>query len=100
MMYWHDHGMDGWGFGLLAISMLIFWGLIIFGVVALARYLGRAPQHRPTAWSAGPPPGRPSPERPSPEQLLAERFARGEIDADEYRHRLEVLRSSRGPTPG
>ncbi|MFB7123306.1 SHOCT domain-containing protein [Kitasatospora sp. NPDC056273] len=33
----------------------------------------------------------------SPEQLLAERFARGEIDAEEYRHRLDTLRSANGP---
>ncbi|WP_431684080.1 SHOCT domain-containing protein [Kitasatospora sp. KL5] len=30
--------------------------------------------------------------------MLAERFARGEIDADEYRHRLETLRTA-GPPP-
>ncbi|MDX3241376.1 SHOCT domain-containing protein [Streptomyces sp. ME18-1-4] len=29
---------------------------------------------------------------PVPEQLLAERFARGEIDENEYRRRLAVLR--------
>lgn len=93
MMYWNAHGMNGWGFGLMTVSMLLFWGLLIFGVVALVRYLGRAPQHHPTN-----PPAIQPPERPSPEQVLAERFARGEIDADEYRHRLEVLRS--GPGPG
>ncbi|MEW2558755.1 SHOCT domain-containing protein [Streptomyces griseorubiginosus] len=30
---------------------------------------------------------------PSPEQLLAERFARGEIDEEEYRRRMSVLDS-------
>lgn len=29
--------------------------------------------------------------RPSPEQLLAERFARGEIDEEDYRRRLATL---------
>ncbi|HEY7223402.1 MAG TPA: SHOCT domain-containing protein [Micromonosporaceae bacterium] len=33
-----------------------------------------------------PPPG------PSAEQILAERFARGEIDAEEYQQRLRTLR--------
>jgi putative membrane protein len=33
---------------------------------------------------------------PTPEQLLAERFARGEIDEDEYRRRLDTLRGT-GP---
>ena len=33
------------------------------------------------------------PTQASPEQLLAERFARGEIDEEEYRRRLQVLRA-------
>ncbi|WP_406097584.1 SHOCT domain-containing protein [Kitasatospora purpeofusca] len=37
------------------------------------------------------------PAWPAAEQVLAERFARGEIDAEEYRHRLDVLRGSGGP---
>ena len=38
---------------------------------------------------------------PSPEQFLAERFARGEIDEDEYNRRLTVLRETTecGPRP-
>ena len=35
---------------------------------------------------------RPRPLPPAAEQVLAERFARGEIDADEYRQRLDMLR--------
>jgi putative membrane protein len=38
--------------------------------------------------SSGAPAG---PARPAPEQLLAERFARGEIDEEEYRRRLARL---------
>ena len=30
----------------------------------------------------------------SPEQMLAARFARGEVDETEYRHRLDVLRAT------
>lgn len=33
--------------------------------------------------------------RRDPEDVLAERFANGEIDADEYRERLDVLRGGR-----
>jgi putative membrane protein len=33
------------------------------------------------------------PYRQSGESVLAERYARGEIDEDEYRHRRSVLRS-------
>ncbi|MDY0814474.1 SHOCT domain-containing protein [Kitasatospora purpeofusca] len=39
------------------------------------------------------------PAWPAAEQVLAERFARGEIDAEEYWHRLDVLRGS-GGSPG
>ncbi|MFJ1704945.1 SHOCT domain-containing protein [Kitasatospora sp. NPDC088346] len=96
MMYWNDHDMGGWGFGLMAIGMLLFLGLLVVLAVALGRYLGQTPRPRP-------PDARPSssPPLPSPEQLLAERFARGEIDADEYRHRLDTLRSgATGPVSG
>ncbi|WP_405009783.1 SHOCT domain-containing protein [Kitasatospora sp. NBC_01539] len=92
MRYWNDHDMNGWGFGLMAFGMLLVLALLVFVAVTLTRNLGRAPQQPPPERQAVPPP---------PEQLLAERFARGEIDADEYRHRLDTLRSGRnGPTPG
>ncbi|MED7955073.1 SHOCT domain-containing protein [Streptomyces sp. BE303] len=94
MTYWNDHGMNGWGFGLMAVGMLLFWGLVVVAVVLLVRHLVQAPQH-PQGTHPSPPPG-----RIPPEQLLAERFARGEIDADEYRHRLEVLRSGDSPPAG
>lgn len=83
MMYWYGHGMSGWGYAIGAISMVLFWGAVIFGIVALVRYLGRGGTH------AGEP-VRP----PSPERLLAERFARGEIDEDEYQRRLAALRGA------
>jgi putative membrane protein len=35
-----------------------------------------------------------------PEQLLAERFGRGEINEEEYRHRLAVLRGEGQPADG
>ncbi|MGH3780368.1 MAG: SHOCT domain-containing protein [Pseudonocardiaceae bacterium] len=66
MMWWYGSGMSSWGYVLMTLSMVLFWALVIFGVVALIRFL--ASNDRPTA------------SRPTPEQLLAERFARGEID--------------------
>ncbi|QJS13807.1 hypothetical protein HKX69_33485 [Streptomyces argyrophyllae] len=36
---------------------------------------------------------------PTPEQILAERFARGEIDEDEYHRRLTVLAKTTGDVP-
>ncbi|GAA4757941.1 SHOCT domain-containing protein [Actinomycetospora chibensis] len=83
MMWWYGPGMNGWGYGLMTISMVLFWALIIFGMVALIRYLGRA--------------GQVAAARPTPQQLLDERFARGEIDEDEYRRRLDLMAVVTGP---
>jgi putative membrane protein len=83
MMY-GDH-MNGWGYGFMTVGMLLFWALLIFTVVLLVRYLPGG-DHRPPQ----PPP--PPPDEGA-EQILAERFARGEIDEQEYRHRLAVLRN-------
>jgi putative membrane protein len=71
MMGWHL-GLGGWGALVMVITWLLFWAAIVAGVVFLAR--GTAP--RP----------------PAPAELLAGRFARGEIDEEEYRSRLAALR--------
>lgn len=76
----------GAGFWLaMGVMMVVFWGLIIFGIVVLVGYLRRGVGDR-----AAPPGG-----KDRPEDALARRFARGDIDEDEYRRRLEVLRGSR-----
>lgn len=78
-MYW-GQGMGGWGILLMSVSTLLFWALVIAGVVALVRYVGpAAPQRNVAAETA------------TPQRLLAERFARGEIDEEEYRRRLAIL---------
>ena len=51
-------------------------GLIVLAVVLTVRAVSRP--DRPAA-------------SPTPQQILAERFARGEIDAEEYQARLRVL---------
>ncbi len=84
-MMWVDHDVTGWGYGWMAISMVVFCGLIISGIVVLVRYLARSEQPR----------GGPA-DRPSPEQVLAERFARGEVDEEEFHRRLETLRAAAG----
>ncbi|GAA2796278.1 hypothetical protein GCM10010441_21880 [Kitasatospora paracochleata] len=89
MMYWNDHGMSGWGIGLMTLTVLVFWALLVAGAVALFRHFARTP----------PPDGPVDPGRPDPEQLLADRLARGEIEPDEYRTRLDALRAGRTPTP-
>ena len=76
MMYYGDH-MSGWGWFAMSLSTVVFWGLVITAIVLLVRYLH---------------PGPSSQETKTPEQMLAERFARGEIDETEYRNRLAALR--------
>jgi putative membrane protein len=84
MMNWYGAGMSGWGYLLMIANTLLFWGLLVAGVVVLVRYFGSASRH------GGVRPG----QSATPEQILAERFARGEIDEDEYRRRLAVLRGA------
>ncbi|MBJ7450455.1 MAG: hypothetical protein JHC71_00055 [Blastococcus sp.] len=83
MMFWYGDSVNGWGAALMIASMVLFWSLLIFGVVNLLRY--PSAEERPAA-----PPL-------TTEQMLAERFARGEIDEPEYRGRLEVLRGESRP---
>lgn len=83
MMYWTDQNLTGWGWAGMTIGMLLFWMLVVAGGVLLFRALDRTPD-RPTDLRRG----------PSPEQILAERFARGEIDEEEYRSRLRTLTGS------
>ncbi|MFD8706401.1 SHOCT domain-containing protein [Kitasatospora sp. NPDC059648] len=92
-MMWY--GGWGWGWGgwlVMAVFMVLFWALVIAGIVALVHYLTgarRGPQSGP------PPSGEPGPGSRRAEDLLAERFARGEIDEDEYRRRMAALREHR-----
>ncbi|GGN84893.1 hypothetical protein GCM10011579_075370 [Streptomyces albiflavescens] len=88
MMFWYDHGMSGWGWFGASLGMIVFWGLIITVSVLLYRAFTRSD----TAGSVSAGTWTPSAQT-SPEQLLAERFARGEIDEEEYQRRLRVLRS-------
>jgi putative membrane protein len=88
---WYDHGMAGYGWGLMTVSMPMFWALLIGALVVLVRTLGH--RNQAGAHSGLPQSGGPS----AAERLLAERFARGEIDEDAYQRRLAVLRGA--PTP-
>ncbi|TDD40856.1 SHOCT domain-containing protein [Saccharopolyspora elongata] len=77
MHYWDGYGAGVWGFAMMTVSMVLFWALIIVAIVALVRYLGRT--------------GRAEKGTGSAEEILAERFARGDIDEEEYRRRLQAL---------
>jgi len=89
MMHWYGPGM-GWGTFLMTLNSLVFAGVLAGAVYLVVRYLapGRRPDV-PTGSDRGPEPGS------DPERTLAERFAQGQIDDEEYQRRLTVLRGAK-----
>lgn len=88
-MMWNHGDWGSWGAGgwlAMSLMMLLFWGLLAL----LAIWLVRTLRDRP------PRAGGDEPRSPiaRADEVLAERFARGEIDADEYTRRRQVLFSS------
>lgn len=82
MDMWWSHGGPFWILPVLV--NLIFWGgLILLIVWAVKQFRpGAAPRAGGT-------------EDDSASRILEERFARGEIDADEFQRRREILRGGR-----
>lgn len=35
MMVWNDHNMGWWGWAGMGIGMVLFWALVIAGIIAL-----------------------------------------------------------------
>jgi putative membrane protein len=65
-------GMEGLGWGWIGfgmVHMLIFWVLVILGIVALARWLGGGPRDD---------------ARPRALDILKARYAKGEISRDQF----------------
>ncbi|NKG20928.1 SHOCT domain-containing protein [Paeniglutamicibacter terrestris] len=87
MMNWNQD-MGGLGNVLMILSVVLFWGVIITTVILFGRSAGVSNRRY-----EGEAPG-----RNMAEDLLAERFARGEIDENEYTARLSVLRRGQGST--
>jgi putative membrane protein len=73
-MYWHGD-VSWWGWALMTFGMVAFWGLVAWLIVTVFRSADRPAGSRA--------------ERP--EDILDERYARGEIDTDEYQHRRDAL---------
>ena len=91
-MYPYGEHVSGWGYALGIIGMVLFWGVLVLAIAVAVRYVGRKRDE-----SISPPP--PPPPPPTAEQVLAERFARGEIGTEEYRQRLDTLRRAGRPDP-
>lgn len=77
-MMW-DGGWYGMLFG--PMMMIVFLAVIVIGVVLLVRWLGGTGHGRAVEPSSG----------KTPLDILKERFARGEIDKEEYEERRRTL---------
>jgi putative membrane protein len=85
---WNDGmGHDGGAWLPMVIMMVILVGGLIWIGVTL---LKRSDQSRQVQAPAAAPIAS-APARQSPQEILAERLARGEIEPDDYRRRLDAL---------
>lgn len=80
-MMWDWGGFGAFWMIVMMLSMIIFWGLVIAGIVFAIRYL-----------STGSPGPRPE-GKSNALELLNERYARGEIDTAEYEEKKRQLAS-------
>jgi putative membrane protein len=80
MMTWF--GGDGWGWcGLIVngLAMAVFWGAVFTAILLAAHFLTRGRSNPPAMTVTG---------STRAEGVSAARFARGEMDNDEYYRRL------------
>jgi len=76
----HDWGDFGFGMGFIGwVFMILFWALILLGIGALTKRISST-----TTGTSGS-----SPERPL--DILKKRYARGEIDRDEFEQKKRDL---------
>lgn len=79
---WMWHSSSGWGHMIFGgLMMILFWGAVIVSIIFLVRWLSG---HLGSSHS-------PAPTQQTPLDILKERFARGEIDKDEYEERRKLL---------
>ncbi len=67
MMHWGNYSW-GWGMGFGWLFMIVFWGLVVLGIVYIIKMIaGGGPKNKETALD-----------------LLKKRYAKGEITKEEY----------------
>ena len=81
MTDWYGNGMGTGGWLAMIAVMSIFWGLVGLAGVMIFRGSGRSRLGD-------------SNQDPDALEILAERFARGEVDRQEYEARRSALRGS------
>ena len=72
MWGWSDWGWQAWL--AMSVMMLVVWAAIVWAIIAIAR--SASGKHRGS------------------DEILAERFARGDIDEAEYQRRRELIRGA------
>lgn len=88
MHYWNNGGSAGWGMWVaMALMMTVFVVAAAWVIVTLIRHTAPATPYREVT--------EPSPS--SAAVILDERFARGEIEPDEYARRRDMLRDTTQP---
>ena len=79
-MHWYENFGDSGFFWMGPIFMVIFWGLIIWAIVAIVRSITGKNISRPN-------------EDDSSLRILKERYARGEIDQKEFEEKSRQLKN-------
>lgn len=88
MMWYWGGGVYWWEWLLGFVGMVVFWGLVIWAIWYFATsVLGRREQAKGPAGHR------------DAKQILDERLARGDIDADEYRRLRDLMGSAQAHTP-
>jgi putative membrane protein len=77
MMLWGEYG---WGMGFGWIWMIIFWALVIVGVVYLVKFIARSAQREE--------------RHDAPLDILKKRYAKGEISKEEFEKMRDDLMKS------
>ena len=82
-MHWNwNDSWSGWNWTLMMTGMVVFWGLVTWAIATFVRSPNRLTRDGSD----------------SAEQILSRRLAAGEIEGDEYQHRLDLLRLGKVPT--
>lgn len=86
---WDGHmDWDGGWWIVMGLGMVIFWGLVIVGIVWLVRELAGPRRHGSETGRDG-----------DPLAILDRRLAEGTITTEEYRERRAILSGAPGPGP-
>jgi len=78
MMWNFSNNPMGWfGFGFGWIFMILFWGLIVWGLIVFIHWIGKQGEREDKSKSAL--------------EILKERYARGEINKEEFEEKKKDL---------